>query len=212
MIYHGLAIALLTLLSAFCSCSEVAFFSLSSSRIKSYRSSRDPSKRRVARLLKRSTSLLVTIFMINTIVNVLLQNVSSDLFEQFGGWILKVGLPLVLILTFGELLPKYIGLLHNEPLAVASAPSLEILQKITTPFRLVITEGSNFLSRLLFFFLKAGKPPTSEELRHILQNQSGKGLLHQDEAELIFGVLSLEGKQAKEIMLPYSSMPSFDIH
>ena len=103
-----IAIALLTLGSAYFSCSEVAFFSLPASKVRGWRGAQDPKKQQVARLLARSKSLLVTIFICNTITNVLVQNTSSDLFT--GSWLLKVGLPLLLILIAGELLPKYFGL------------------------------------------------------------------------------------------------------
>lgn len=206
-----LAIVILTLASAFSSAAEVAFFSLSSSRIRSFRQHASARKRQVARILMQSKSLLVTIFMFNTLVNVLLQNVTSDLFDQLGGWVLKVGLPLFLVLIFGELAPKYFALLYNETMAVAFAPLVDILQWISTPLRLIITKISNFLSRILFFFLKADMPPSIEELQHILQSSEGKGLLHRDEAELILGVLSLEDKQIKEIMQPRSDMPLYNI-
>lgn len=205
-----IAIIILALASAFCSSSEVAFFSLSSSRIRSFRLSHNTRKRQVARILTQAKSLLVTVFMFNTIVNVLLQNASSDLFEQ-GGWLLKVGLPLVIILIIGELIPKYFGLLHNEAIALSSAPFIEILQWISTPFRLVVTKISDLLSRLLFFFLKADQPPSREELQHILQSSEGKGVLHRDEAELILGVLALEDKQIKQVMEPRGRMPFYNI-
>src|SRR5262249_39286774 len=67
-------------------------------------------------------------------------------------------------------------------------------------------------SRLIFFFLKSETPLTKDELEHLLQSSEGKGLLHQEEAELILGALSLDDKQIKELMEPRSSMPFYDIH
>src|SRR5262249_26427208 len=129
-----------------------------------------------------------------------------------GGWWLKVGLPLFLVLIVGELFPKYISLLHNETLATLYAPVISFLQRIFTPLQFVITHISSFFSRLIFFFLKSETPLTKDELEHLLQSSEGKGLLHQEEAELILGALSLDDKQIKELMEPRSSMPFYDIH
>lgn len=212
MTLYIVAIIILTIASGFFSCSEVAFFSLSSSKVRSYRSNADAKKQQVARLLSRSKSLLVTIFMYNTIVNVLLQNTSSDLFAHAqDSWLLKVGFPLVLVLFLGELVPKYLGLIHNERLATLFAPSIEWFEWIITPLRTIITRISFMLSRLFFFFLKAEPKLSKEELVHILDSSEGKGILHKDEAELIYGVLNLEDKQVSELMRPRSEMAIYDI-
>lgn len=206
------AIILLTFLSAFFSCSEVAFFSLPTSKVRGFRANNDPKKQRVARILSRSKSLLVTIFMYNTIVNVLLQNSSSELFAgPESGWLLKVGFPLVLVLFIGELIPKYLGLIHNERLAIRFSPAIEWFEWVITPLRVVITRIAYILSRLFFFFLKAEPPMSKEELAHILQSSEGKGILHKDEHALIYGVLNLEDKQISELMRPRNEMPIYDI-
>jgi len=204
-----LAIILLTLASAFFSCSEIAFFSLPAAKVRNFRSQLDPRKRLVARLIMRSKSLLVTIFICNTIVNVLIQNTSSDLFE--GGWLLNVGLPLALVLIVGELTPKYFGLIYNETLALSFAKAIEWIEWLITPLRVIITNIASFFSRVIFFFLKAEAPLSKDELQHILESSEGKGLLHRDEAELIYGMLYLEEKQTKELMRPRSELPQYDI-
>ncbi|MCE5293213.1 MAG: hemolysin family protein [Chlamydiales bacterium] len=205
------AILLLTLASAFFSCSEVAFFSLPASKIRSFRNQKNARMQQVARILSRSKSLLVTIFMYNTMANVLLQNATSDLFAASGGWVLRVGVPLVLVLFVGELIPKYLGLIHNEKLALTFAPVIEWLEWIITPLRTIITRVAFMLSRLFFFFLKAEPALSKDELQHILQSSEGKGILHKDEAELIYSILSLENKQVNEIMRTRSDMPIYNI-
>ncbi len=210
--FQIIAIIFLTLASAYFSCSEVAYFSLPASKVRGFRTNQDLKKQRVARILARSKSLLVTIFMYNTIVNVLLQNTSSDLFSHASsGWLLKVGIPLVLVLFVGELIPKYLGLIHNERLAIRFAPTIEFLEWVITPIRILITRLAYMLSRLFFFFLRAEPALSKEELAHILQSSEGKGILHKDELELIYGVLKLEDKKINELMYQRSEMPVYDI-
>ena len=206
------AILLLTIASSFFSLSEIAFFSLPATKVRSYRHHLSARKRQIAKLLRESKNLLVTIFLLNTIVNILVQNLSSDLFsEDAGSWLLKVGIPLVLILVFGELVPKYLGLLFNEQVAEFSAPFYEWFQKISAPLRHAIYHVANFFSRLLFFYMKVEKPLSEEELEHIVQTSEGKGLLHEEEARLLKGYMTLEEKQARDIMLPRNILPAYDM-
>src|SRR5258708_29896530 len=107
-------VLVLTLASAFCSLSEIAFFSLPLSKVRAFRHDINHRKRQIAKLLKDPKGLLVTIFLLNTIVNILVQNITSDILDPLhGSWMIKVGVPLALVLIFGELFPKYLGLLYN---------------------------------------------------------------------------------------------------
>jgi len=206
-------VVLLLIASASFSLSEIAFFSLPSSKVKSFRYSLEPKKRMIAKLLKQSKGLLVSIFLLNTIANILIQNLTSDLFDPISGsWILKVAVPLVLILVFGELLPKYLGLLYNESVALFMAPFYDWFQRVSQPIRHVITLTVNFLSRILFFYMKVEKPLTQEELEHILKTSEGKGLLHQEEASLVQGYLAFCETQVKDLMQPRAEMESYDIN
>lgn len=207
-----LTLASLTIASAFCSSSEVAFFSLPLSRLKSFYSDSNRKKRECARLMQQATGLLVTIFMLNTIVNILLQNAASALFDHIGGgWALKVGLPLFIVLVFGELIPKYFGLKYNELLAQTYVQTISCLHYLVGPFRVAITWISSTLSRLSFFYLKAEAPLTNEELQHILESSEGKGLLTREERETVLGVLALEHKQVRDVMIPRNKMALYDI-
>lgn len=205
-------ILLLTMASAFCSLSEIAFFSLPPSKMKAFRTHNDPQKRACASLLAESRSLLVTIFLLNTIVNILVQNCASDLFAPISqSFWLTVFVPLGLVLIFGELLPKYLGLLHNEKIALACAPFYVWFQSHTTFIRTLITHIANFFSRILFFYLKVEKPISEEELEHILSTSEGRGIVQKEEAKLVQGYLSMEGKYAKDLMIPASRIPFYDI-
>lgn len=202
-------LVILTLCAGFCSASETAFFSLPVGRVRQWRTSDNAQRRVVSTLLSRSRHLLVLIFMVNTILNVLIQNVSSDLADLHqGGYIEKVGIPLVLILVFGEFLPKYLGMLSSEPLALQAAPFFTFLSRITAPLQRVITASAETLSRFFFFFLKAEPPFTAKELEGVIETCENKGVLTSEEASLILYSLEFESKEARELMTPRSEMPA----
>ncbi len=197
-----LFILILTYWSAYCSSSETALFSLSSMKVKSYVDSPDPKKRLIAKLVMRPRDLLVTVFMLNTLVNILLQNATSQLFGEGSGWDLKVGVPFVLTLVFGEIIPKYIGMINNERLSYHVVGTINFLQNMISPIRKFTIAITAPISQMLFFFLKKEDSISKEELEHTLKASEEYGVLHPEEAELVRGYLKLQDVSVKEIMRP----------
>lgn len=195
-------LALLTILSAFFSGSETALFSLSNAKIKAYAFDHDRRKQLIAHLLKRPQDLLVTIFMLNTLVNILLQNVASNMFGSLANWGLKVGVPLVITLILGEMIPKSICMQHNLRVSYLAAPLVAFFQSLLTPARKMIVHVTAPISRILFFFLKKEENISREELLHVLKTSEELEVLHQEEVNLVCGYLNLQDALVKELMRP----------
>jgi CBS domain containing-hemolysin-like protein len=198
--------------SGFFSASETALFSLPATKIKAYQSSHDPKKRLVAKLVLEPRDLLVTVFMLNTLVNILIQNTTSSMFGQSASWTLKVGLPFILMLLFGEIIPKNIGLQRNVKLASFFAPSINFMQNFLKPVRTFIIAITVPISRAMFFYLRKEESISKEELKHVLKTSQEHGVLQPDEAELSWGYLNLQDAIVKELMWPRKDILYFDIH
>lgn len=205
-----LSILFLTFSSGFCSASEAALFSLSSIRVKSFKNSQDPRESLIARLLAQPRDLLVTIFLLNTLVNILLQNVISASWHT-GGWLVVVGIPFVLLLVFGEIVPKYIGIKNNLKISKITAPIFNFFQNILYPIRKFIIYLLSPISRFLFFFLKKDADISREELHHVLIKSEEAGLLDFEERELIWGYVNLQDTTVREIMRPRQDILYYDI-
>jgi len=195
-------------LSAFFSSSEIAFFSLSRERVRSFRHSPMPQQKAVSFLLSRSRDLLVLIFFLNTLINILIQNAMSHLFEDETSilW-LKIVAPFVLVLFLGEYLPKYLGLHFCERLALFSAPAFALMKKkLEKPLQL-ITKWAENSSSVLFSFLKPEPPMSEQEMTQILETSKAQGLLTSNEASLIGQVLELKKSTAEDVAFPLSEIP-----
>ena len=203
---------LLTLVSGILSASETALFSLSSMKIRSYRSSEDSVKQTIANLVLKPRDLLVTILMLNIAVNIVIQNVSSHFFGSFSTWALKVGVPLGLTLVFGEIIPKSIAIQNNSKIAKGVSPTIATLRKILGPFRRALTTVTAFISSVFFFFLRKEEEISQQELKHVLNKSRDLGVLHTDEAELVQGYLVLQDSIAKELMRPREDIIYYDIN
>jgi len=201
----------LTFCSGYFSGSEAALFSLPALKIKSFQRDPDIRNRLIANLLQHPRNLLVTIFMLNTLVNILLQNVVSDAFGESAGWAGKVGVPLILTLVFGEMIPKYIGLQNNAQIAHTVIPVIYFLQNVLKPVRTLIIAITTPVSRILFFYLKKDRSISKDEMEHVLKTSQEHGVVDTDEAELICGYLQLQDSSIKEIMRPKEDILYYDL-
>jgi putative hemolysin len=197
--------------SGFFSSSEVALFSLSSMKVKAFKTDADKRKQLVAKLLSSPRDLLVTIIMFNIIINILIQNVTSSIFGDFSGWALNVAVPLALTLVFGEVIPKSIGMANNAAISYRVVPILNAAQRFFLPIRKVLTAVTSVISRLIFFFLRSEEDISYDELQHALKTSRHFGILNEDEAELVRGFLHLQDSQVKELMRPREEVLFYDI-
>lgn len=201
---------LLTLGSAFASGCEISLFSLSPMTVRSYRLDKDPRKRLIANLVNRPRELFVTLFSVNITVNILLQNTSSVLFSE-GGWVLQIGVPLVVTLVFGEIIPKYIAMNNNAVVAYFVAPTVAVVERLVAPIRRFVLALAGPISRLMFFFLKKESDISREELHHVLKTSEAYGVLNRQEADLVNGYLDLQEAVVKELMQPREDVLAYDI-
>lgn len=204
-------ILLLTLASAFFSGSEIALFSLSPMKVKTYRNDPDPRKRLISQLLNQPRDLLVTIFMMNTLVNILLQNASSKMFGMQAGWELKVGVPLFLTLFLGEIIPKILCMQNSVSISYHIVPYVNYFHRLLAKIRKITVTVTLPISRILFFYCKKDESISKEELEHVLETSEKHGVLHPEEAHLVEGYLKLHTSTVKEIMIPYEDILYYDI-
>lgn len=198
--------------SAYFSASETALFSLSLTKIKAYQASSSPRQRLIAKLVLEPRNLLVTVFMLNALVNILIQNTTSHLLGQDASWALKVGVPFILMLILGEIIPKNIGLQQNVKIANFVAPSINFIQHYISPIRNLIVTITAPISRFLFFNLKQEESISKEEMKHVLKTSQEHGVLQPDEAELVGGYLNLQDATVKGLMRPRKDILYYDIN
>ncbi|MDJ0652123.1 MAG: hemolysin family protein [Simkaniaceae bacterium] len=204
-------LAVLLFSSGFLSASETALFSLSEMKVRAYRQGTDTRGHLIARLLSKPRKLLVTILMLNVCVNILVQNVVSGIFGTFSSWALTLGIPLLLTLIFGEVIPKSIAYPKNTFIAYHSAPVIWRVAWLLNPLCNGITFITSGISKFFFFYLRKQKEIGIEELKLALRTSQEKGTVSTEEAKLVRGYLNLEEDLVKELMCPKNAVLFFDI-
>lgn len=210
MIAAILLVCLLAI-SAFLSASETALFSLSPFTLRRFARGGKGALSLTARLMEHPKDVLVTILMFNVLANILVQNTVSSLFDSFPDWSLKVGLPLLLTLVFGEVIPKSMAIGQNTSLAPKVAPFIAKLVMITLPLQKRLTFLTSAISRFLFFFFRDEKEISEEELYHVLKVSEEKGVITPEEGRFAGGILELQALTLHEVMRPRDEILFFSL-
>ncbi len=202
---HLIALAVLILLSAFYSSSEAALFSLSRSNVGQLES-RSPAGRQVARLLARPRRVLITILIGNLTVNVLATSVATSLaigfFGEKGLGIAFAGMSLV-ILIFGEILPKVVGVNRPQTFALANAYLLRFFHVLFAPIRWPMARLSDAVIDILKQRLgSAVRHFSKDELITALDIGRDAGHFGDFEHELLSNIMEFRETTVKEIMTP----------
>ncbi len=205
----GSLITLLVLLflSAVFSGSEVALFSLTGSSRDALAARTDRASQRVLKLLERPRQLLISILILNTVVNVAAAIVAALLTGSFAvamNWSPTVTIVLeVLALTFvllvlSEITPKLLATQHAIAFSRAVSGFLSIFHRILYPISNLLANST----RLMQGRIAAGKRYiSSEDLKALADVGEAHGTLEEEERELIYSIVEFGETSVREIMV-----------
>ncbi len=194
----------LLLLSAYFSAAETAMVSLSASKIRALVEQKKTGSALLQDLKKHPHKLLITILVGSNLVNVLASVYSTIVFQKLlGSAALGVitGVLTLVILIFGEIIPKTFSQQHSVMVALFVAPPLYLLSILFTPLIWVldgIVKGFLFITGKLH----KEKNVTEDELKAFVSLGAEEGSIEKDEQELIENVLEFGDTRVEEIMVP----------
>lgn len=197
---------LLLLFSAFVSGSEVAIFSLDQGDIESFRKKGDRSSNRILYLLDNEESLLITILILNNVVNVAAVTLAAIMTLQLAqvfewtrtafifGEVIVVTFVLLIV---GEMSPKLTAVNHSVRYARFASAPLKFFHDFLRP----VTRSVSGLTRLLQRNLPAPDSLTTLDVKRIAEVGEAHGGLAEDERVLIHSIVELGDTAVREIMI-----------
>lgn len=202
------------LLSAFFSATETAFSTVSTIRLK-YRAERGDKKAvNCLKITENYDKALTTILIGNNIVNIGCSSVATVLcMNLFGdaGAAISTGAVTLLVLTFGEILPKCIAKEKAEVFCISVAKILLVLMTILTPLVMFFVALKSMALKI--FTKDSAKPSvTEDELKVLIGTSQQEGVLEQQERELVQSALDFDEKSAQEILTPRVDITAIDIN
>ena len=213
---RSLLLIFLLLCSAFFSACEVAYFSLNSLQLNEMAEKKGRMGRIVNSLLEKPRELLITIYIgnefVNIAVSVVVTSIAINIFGSLGVGV-AIGIGTLLLLIFGDIIPKSISIKFAQPYALFSAYPLKAFAKIVQPAQKLFsvwTERIICSMGVLPHGLKES-PITDEEFRAMVEVGEGEGVIDSDEKELIQNVIEFGETTVEEVMTPKIDMFTVNI-
>lgn len=223
-------IALLIILNGFFSCSEFAIISIRKSRIAQLVASGDDRAELVEELQRDPHRLLAVVQIGVTVVaslasamggiiavehvKPLLQRSSIE-FLHNGAEAISIGLMVTVFsyitLVFGELVPKTVGLLYADTLALQIIKPLVLLGRIATLFVSFLSLSSKGVLWLCGIRGDNRAFISREEVQHMVSEGHESGVFTAAENEFIQNIFDFTHTSVREVMVPRTRMAALDL-
>lgn len=205
----------LILLSAFFSASETAFSSVNKIRLKNYVDEKRRGSKKALYIAENFDQALSTILVGNNIVNIAAASISAkvatDLFGGSTGLVISTVGMTILILIFGEVLPKSLAKEHAESFSLLISDVLYMLIQLFTPVTALLVMLKKVVSKLVG--QRADVPSVTEEEIKVMVNLSEEeGVIDNKEKELVHRSLDFNDILVGEIFTPRIDMVAVEVN
>src|SRR5699024_7264078 len=122
-----------------------------------------------------------------------------------------VGLTTYFTLIIGELVPKRIALRNPELCASIIARPMQWLSRLGRPLVWLLETSTEGVLRLIGMHGRGGNNVTEEEIRTMIREGTHEGVFDPREQSMIDGVLRLDDRSARSVMVPRPNVTWLDI-
>jgi putative hemolysin len=198
-------------LSAFFASAEIAFFFLQRVKVEHMASTGVRGAARVSRMLDRPDRLLSIILLGNNLVNTGAAALATALivsiwrnhgWQEEGGILVATIAVTIILLIFGETIPKTIAIRHTERLSILFARPIEWLLWILIPFVVALSWIASGLSKLLGGTPVPRSLASEEEIRNMITVGHREGTVEESEARMLHKVFDFGDRRVREVMVP----------
>lgn len=196
-------VIVLLILSGFFSASETAIVALSPAKVRTLVDKKARGSKYLEKLKKDPHKTLITILVGNNVVNIAAAALTTVIMtEVFGSSAVGIatGVLTLLILVFGEVIPKSFATARTKQLALFVAAPIYFFGLLITPIILVLDGLVDVLLKLLG--AKKTHLVTDEELIAMAAIGAEEGAIDKHEKEFIENVLQFTDIKVDEIMTP----------
>ncbi len=191
-------------LSAFFSSAETVLFSLTPLQLRKLTDKSPNVGRRIAKWIKDPSAALSTILAGNTLVNFAIASLGYITIEHYvpnGAFaeILSVLLFTLLILIIGEIIPKQYALRHADKLAPYCVRILVVFNFLLKPLSVLMVAATSVFKSLL---TRERRALSDDELATVIEAAADNGVLDNEEASMMKGVMRLPDLYALNEMTP----------
>ena len=208
-IIQAVVLVLLLLLSAFFSSAETSLTTITPIKVRTLIENGNKRAMTLQKVKDQHGKMLSAILIGNNIVNISASSLATTLaIDTWGSYAVGIatGILTLLVLLFGEILPKNIAMFKSESMALFYAPIIYGLMTIMTPVIFIIDTIAGLF--LKFFHINPGQKNlmTETELRTYVDVSHEDGIIESEEKDMIINVFDFSDSVARDIMIPRIDM------
>ncbi|MBI4693333.1 MAG: HlyC/CorC family transporter [Gammaproteobacteria bacterium] len=193
---------------------ETALMALNRYRLRHLADRGHPGAKRASKLLERPDRLIGFILLGNTFVNIVATQIATIVtLEAYGehGLIVVTAVLTVLLLVFGEILPKTFAALNPERVAFPSSWLLLPLMWLCHPITATLNAATNAILKLFRTEPRGSgaEALNREELRTVVKEAGA--MIPEKHRDMLFGILDLEKANVQDIMIPRGEIVAIDL-
>lgn len=198
---------ILVFLSGFFSSAETSLTTVNKVKLKAMADDGDKRAQTALDVLDKYGKMLSAILIGNNIVNLTASSLATTLAIKINLAVgIATGILTVVILLFGEIIPKNVAMVYSEKMALFYASMIAALMKVMTPVIFLIDKLANGLMKLLHIDTNKKTTMTETELRTYVEVSHEDGVIESEEREMIYNVFDFSDAVAKDIMIPRIDM------
>lgn len=209
-------IIVLIALSAFFSASETAYTSANKIRLKSKADGGSKAAERALKIIYGYDKTLTTILIGNNIVNILTSSLATVMFiailkDNDLGSVVSTVVVTIVVLIFGEIIPKTVAKANAETFACAISGIMSFLSTVFTPlsaFFLLLQKGAN----KLFCSKEKEVSMTEQELISIIDEIKDEGVLEEQESSLVRSALVFDETVVSQVITPRVNIVAVEVN
>ena len=207
-------LAVLIFLSALFSSAETAFLSTNKIRLRNLQEEGEKKADLVLFMLDNQKKLISALLVGNNIVNIgssaLATKMATEAFGNAGVGI-ATGIMTLLVLVFGEVIPKNLAAAHAETWAMFIAPFIRLVSFVLTPVVFLLTKLSDFVVHFSKSDDEEDPTITEDEFKILVNVGQEEGVLDESESEMINSIFEFDETVVKAIMVPRIDIVAVDV-
>ena len=212
----SIAVFVLVILSACFSCSDMVYASVNQLRLKKDAQKGSKRARLALKFAKNYDTTITTVLFSNNLVNIAASSLATvlayEIFDHadFAPTISSITL-LIVLLIFGEILPKVIGRVFSYRLSKVFAYPILWLKTIFFPFIFVTSSLGKLVAKIFIRKDKDEAVISDDELEEMVEKIEEEGIIDEDQSELLKSAIDFKETEAYEVMTPRVDMFAIDI-
>ena len=209
-----IAIVFLIVCSAFFSSSEIAYASANKSRLRKLAQSGSKNGKWALAMSESYDKTLCSVLIGNNLVNIASSSIATVIAMALvgdAGVAVATAVMTVLLLIFGEILPKQLGKQFCDSYAPAIAPILKLFVTITKPLVCLFMKINEQASKI-WGGTQEDTSITYDDLMTAVEIVEEEGVLDEDSVELLQSAIEFDEREVQEILTHRVDMTAVDIN